>query len=336
MKSAADIKKRIKSVANTQQITKAMEVVSATKMRKAQELALRARPYAFAAFELLAAASKKMKEGEALPALLTGNKSKKTLAVIIASDKGLAGSLNANVMRKALGFLSSAPVRHPEAEGSPAGVPVVEIPRLRDDAGIDIVSVGKKGKEYFAYRGYNIVKEFVGHSDYVDLAEMVDLHDFISSEFLAGNYGKVVFVYTNFLSTLRQEPVVRQVLPIKRENLLGMIEGLVPKTGKLSETKDLLEIPRLRNDGEGNEYLFEPSREAVVKQLVDRLFKMQLYHIQLESNASEHSARMVAMKTASDNAGEIVDDLTLIYNKGRQAKITQEIMEITSGSDAIN
>ena len=309
MKSAADIKKRIKSVANTQQITKAMEVVSATKMRKAQELALKARPYAFAAFELLAAATRKMKQGEKMPELLTGNKSKKTLAVIIASDKGLAGSLNANVMRKALALVGELKAAGP----------------------LDLASVGKKGKEYFSYRGYNIVKEFVGHSDYVDLAEMNDLHDFISSKFLDATYGKVVFVYTNFLSTLRQEPVVRQVLPIKRENLLGMIEGLVPKTGKFSEQRATSNALRAEES-----FLFEPNREIVIKQLVDRLFRMQLYHIQLESNASEHSARMVAMKTASDNAGEIVDDLTLIYNKGRQAKITQEIMEITSGSDAIN
>jgi len=306
MKSAADIKKRIKSVANTQQITKAMEVVSATKMRKSQDLALRARPYAFAAFELLAAASEKMKQGEVLPALLLPNESKKTLAVIIASDKGLAGSLNANVMRKALGAVSD----------------------LKAAGEVDLVSVGKKGREFFSYRGYSFVKEFVGHGDFVDITEMNELHNFISEQFLAGVYGRVLFVYTNFLSTLRQEPVVRQVLPISRNNLHEMIEGLVQDKGRFSElaTDDSLLA---------TEYLFEPSRKEVLGELADRLFKMELYHIQLESNASEHSARMVAMKTASENAEEIVDDLTLVYNKGRQAKITQEIMEITSGSDAV-
>jgi F-type H+-transporting ATPase subunit gamma len=307
MKSAADIKKRIKSVANTQQITKAMEVVSATKMRKSQDLALKARPYAFAAFELLAAASTKMKAGEKLPALLMENDSKKTLAVIIASDKGLAGSLNANVMRKALATIND----------------------LKAAGEVDLVSVGKKGREFFSYRGHSFVKEFVGHGDFVDITEMGELHDFISEQFLTGVYGKVVFVYTNFLSTLRQEPVVRQVLPISRGNLNEMIEGLTPDKGKYSDSK----LAAAREEREP--YLFEPSREEVLKELTDRLFKMELYHIQLESNASEHSARMVAMKTASENAEEIVDDLTLIYNKGRQAKITQEIMEITSGSDAV-
>lgn len=307
MPSLSDVQKRIKSVKNTKQITKAMEVVSATKMRKSQDLALKARPYAFAAFELLAAASRKMKPGEKLPALLMENESNKTLAIIIASDKGLAGSLNANVMRKAL-----ATVNDLKAAGE-----------------VDLVSVGKKGREFFSYRGHSFVKEFVGHGDFVDITEMNELHDFISEQFLTGVYGKVVFVYTNFLSTLRQEPVVRQVLPISRGNLNEMIEGLTPDKGKYSDSK----LAAVREEREP--YLFEPSREEVLKELTDRLFKMELYHIQLESNASEHSARMVAMKTASENAEEIVDDLTLIYNKGRQAKITQEIMEITSGSDAV-
>jgi F-type H+-transporting ATPase subunit gamma len=305
MASLSDLQKRIKSVKNTRQITKAMEVVSATKMRKAQELALSARPYAFAAFELLASASRKLKEGESLPMELSGNKSKKTLAVIIASDKGLAGSLNANVMRRAHKLIEE----------------------LKAQGQTDLATVGKKTRDYFTFRKYPIVKEFLGHGDYVDIAEMAELHDFISSKFLDKTYGKVVFVYTNFLSTLRQEPVVRQVLPIKRENLNEMIEGLVPKTGRFSEATSY--------QLQANSYLFEPSREKVIAQLVDRLFKMTLYHIQLESNASEHSARMVAMKTASDNAAEIVDDLTLIYNKGRQAKITQEIVEITGGAEGV-
>ncbi len=305
MPSLSDTQKRIKSVKNTRQITKAMEVVSATKMRKAQELALKARPYAFAAFELLAAASKKLSKGEKLPVQLLGNDSKKTLAIIIASDKGLAGSLNANVMRKA-----HAVVNELKAKGE-----------------VDLAAVGKKASAYFSFRKFPIVKEFTGQGDFVDITEMNDLHDFINASYLDGTYGKVVLVYTNFLSTLRQEPVVRQVLPIKRENLNQMIEGLVPQTGKFSQIAN--------RQAQSEEFLFEPSREKVLKELVDRIFRMQLYHIQLESNASEHSARMVAMKTASDNAGEIVEDLTLIFNKGRQAKITQEIMEITSGSDAV-
>lgn len=306
MASLSDTQKRIKSVKNTRQITKAMEVVSATKMRKAQELALRARPYAFAAFELLASASAKLDPKEKMPELLTGNRSKKTLAIVIASDKGLAGSLNANVMRKAHKLIEE----------------------LKTQGELDLATVGKKASGYFSFRKVPIVKEFIGHGDFVDITEMAELHDFISSEFLKKTYGKVVFVYTNFLSTLRQEPVVRQVLPITRENLTTMITGLIPERGKYSE--QWREIPQ-----EPAPYLYEPSRGRVIRELTDRLFKMELYHIQLESNASEHSARMVAMKTASENAEEIVDELTLIYNKGRQAKITQEIVEITGGAEAV-
>lgn len=306
MASSADIKKRIKSVANTKQITKAMEVVSATKMRKAQELALHARPYAFAAFDLLANASATLSAKEKLPTILIGNNAKRTLAVVVASDKGLAGSLNANVMRKAHALLNE----------------------LKQKGDTDLVTVGKKTRDYFAFRKIPIVKEFMGHGDYVDIAEMTELHDFVFNSFVEANYGRVVFVYTNFLSTLRQEAVVRQALPVTRENLDELIEGLVPERGRFSEEKREASV-------EPEPYLYEPSRERVIEELADRLFKMMLYHMQLEANASEHSARMVAMKTASENAEEIVEELTLIYNKTRQAKITQEIVEITGGAEAV-
>lgn len=333
MPSLSDTQKRIRSVKNTKQITKAMEVVSATKMRRAQELALRARPYAFTAFDLLANASKRLSAKEKLPALLAGNDSKKTLAIVIASDKGLAGSLNANVMRKAHAALSSF------IKGGGAAAPedlqskslTTSGPLPFEKGEVDLATVGKKTRDYFAFRKFEIVKEFVGHGDYVDIAEMNELHDFILKSYADGVYGKVVFVYTNFLSTLRQEAVVRQALPIIQENLNELIVGLAPEKGRFSE----LSTADHRPPADPEPYLYEPSRARVISELADRLFKMMLYHIQLEANASEHSARMVAMKTASENAEEIVDNLTLVYNKGRQAKITQEIVEITSGSDAV-
>ena len=309
MPSLSDVQKRIKSVKNTKQITKAMEVVSATKMRRAQELALNARPYAFSAFDLLANASAKLSAKEKLPVLLTGNDSSKTLAIVVASDKGLAGSLNANVMRKAHAVVNE----------------------LKANGELDLATVGKKTRDYFAFRKFPIIKEFIGHGDYVDIAEISDLHDFIFKAYADGVYGKVVFVYTNFLSTLRQEAVVRQALPITREALNELVAGLVPEKGRFSN----LQTANYKLPTDIEPYLYEPGRERVIQELADRLFKMMLYHMQLEANASEHSARMVAMKTASENAEEIVDEITLIYNKGRQAKITQEIVEITSGSDAV-
>lgn len=305
MESLNDTKKRIKSVQSTRQVTKAMEVVSATKMRKSQDSALKARGYAFSAFELLANLDKyesKMKK----PALFVRPKgAKKTLLIVVASDKGLAGSLNSNVLKKALTW-RQAEIQKGE---------------------IDLIVAGKKARDFFKFRNVAIKKHFFGHGDFADFDEVKDLTEFLKLEFLSGEYARVVMIYTNFRSTLKQEAVVREVLPLKEKGLLQMVEGLVPEKGKHSEMKDM----KVRTQ----DYLFEPSPEKVFEELTYRLFQMMMYHVILESNASEHSARMVAMKTASENAQEIADDLTLIYNKGRQAKITQELVEITSASDAI-
>ena len=301
MKSAAEVKRRIKSVTNTAQITKAMEVVSATKMRRSQQTALNARPYAFSAFELLASALRKQK-GVAEPKLFAKSKGKKTLLVVVTSDKGLAGSLNANVLRKAQPLVTGTDV--------------------------EVVAVGKKAHGFFTHRKLKVVKEFFGHGDYADYAEVKDITAYLTEQFLTGEYKQVVVAYTNFVSTLKQEAVVRQVLPLSQNGLKEMIEGITPVAGRFSDAKSY--------SLQAHSYLFEPSPETVMNGLVDRLFQMQIYHIILEANASEHSARMVAMKTASENAEEIADGLNLLFNKQRQAKITQELVEITSGSDAVN
>jgi len=306
MESIFDIQKRIKSVSNTQQITKAMEVVSATKMRKSQELALNAREYAFTAFELLANVSKFDKDkkgGVKMPELFLTNDSKKKLLLVVTSDKSLAGSLNSNVVKKAYKY-------------------------YQDNPNLDLVVVGKKARDFFAHRGVTAKKVFIGHGDFVDFDQVKELVDYLKEGFLDKSYCGVVAVYTNFISTLKQEPVTRELLPLSEISLIEMVSGLSPERGRYAD-KRRVEL------GE-DEYLFEPSRQEVLNQLVSRLFQMEIYHITLEANASEHSARMVAMKTASENAQDLVDDLTLEFNKRRQAKITQEIMEITSGSDAIS
>lgn len=304
MESLNDIKKRIKSVKNTRQITKAMEVVSATKMRKSQERALKARGYAFTAFELLANLDRY--EGRVVkPALFVRPKTgTRTLFIVITSDKGLAGSLNSNVLKKALAYY-----------------------KTQQEKGIDVVVAGKKARDFFRFRGVSIKKEFFGHSDFADFNEAKELTDFVKEAFLAGEYRKVVALYTNFKSTLKQEVSLREILPLSEPSLKEMIEGLTPEKGRYAQEKG----ERVKVQ----EYMFEPSPQEVFDELSDRLFQMLIYHIILEANASEHSARMVAMKTASENAQEIVDGLTLEFNKGRQAKITQELVEITSGSDAV-
>lgn len=310
MESLNDIKKRIKSVQSTRQVTKAMEVVSATKMRKSQESALKARGYAFAAFELLANLDK-YEASIKKPALFVRPKAPKTLLVVVASDKGLAGSLNSNVLKKALAWYTK---EHGITNGT-----------------VDLVVAGKKASAFFKFRNIAIKKHFFGHGDFADFNEVQDMTEFIKLEFLSGAYGRVMIIYTNFRSTLKQEAVVREILPLKEKGLQEMIEGLTPEKGRHSEATSY-KLPAKSS----TDYLFEPSPEKVFTELTTRLFQMMVYHIILESNASEHSARMVAMKTASENAAEIVEDLTLIYNKGRQAKITQELVEITSATDAIS
>ncbi len=310
MESLNDIKKRIKSVQSTRQVTKAMEVVSATKMRKSQESALKARGYAFSAFELLANLDKyesKMKKPELFVRPMDA---KKTLLIVVASDKGLAGSLNSNVLKKALAW------HQKENQGGHT---------------VDLVVAGKKARDFFKFRNIAIKKHFFGHGDFADFDEVQDLSEFVKLEFLSRQYSRVVMIYTNFRSTLKQEAVEREILPLKENGLKEMIEGLTPDRGRYSEAHSSQLKVKSSLD-----YLFEPSPEKVFKELTYRLFQMMIYHIILESNASEHSARMVAMKTASENAEELADDLTLLYNKGRQAKITQELVEITSASDAIN
>lgn len=304
MESLNDIKKRIRSVKNTRQITKAMEVVSATKMRKSQERALKARGYAFSAFELLASLDKY--DGKvAKPELFICPKgAKKTLLVVITSDKGLAGSLNSNVLKRGL----------------------TQFKKETDTT--DLVVAGKKARDFFKFRGIEAKQTFLGHSDFGDISEIKHLSDYLSAQFLTGGYARVVAVYTNFRSTLKQEAAVREVLPLSESSLMELIRGLTPEAGRFSGMNEL--------KAHAQDYLFEPSPKEVFEALASRLFQMLVYHIILEANASEHSARMVAMKTASENAAEIVDDLTLEYNKGRQAKITQELVEITSGSDAVN
>ena len=342
MAALNDIKKRISSVGNTRKITKAMEVVSATKMRKSQERALKARGYAFTAFELLAnlEQNKEVKK----PALFMRPKGKKTLLIVITSDKGLAGSLNSNVLRKALAFLADQ--RRLLDDRADEAYSAKSATSQRESAACDVIVAGKKAHAFFKFRNVPVAKAFFGHGDFADFDEVKELTEFVKTAFLSGDYQRVVAIYTNFRSTLKQEAVIREVLPLKNQNLWEFIEGLAPEHGRYADERrgaaderrsDLRKSAVSANlcSSASSEYLFEPSPQTVYRELAERLFQMIIYHVILEANASEHSARMVAMKTASENAAEIVDDLTLLYNKGRQSKITQELVEITSGSDAV-
>lgn len=299
------IKARIKTTKNIQQITKAMEAVSAVKMRKSEAAALKGRPFALYALQILRRIEKTVgKKIKRSSPLFKVREIKKRLLVVIASDKGLAGSFNGNVLKKA-GVFADA---HKESTS--------------------VVAIGKKAKEFFERRGFPIVKSFEGIGDMVELSEAKPISDFIVSLFIKEEFDHIDVIYTNFVSALKQEVVLRPLLPLHEKTVKEVIENIVPETGKYSHFKHGI----LEDKGE---YIFEPSPEQIIHELVPSLVTIEIFHSILEANASEHAARMVAMKNASTNAKEMIGKLTIKYNKERQAQITKELIEIVSGKEAL-
>lgn len=308
MASTRDIQKRIKSVKSIAQITKAMEAVSANRMRKSQSFAIEARPYAVASLEML---ENLLGRTPNLPAILQGRPVKKSLLVIVTGDKGLAGAYNANVLRAADKWVHK--MRHEKKD-------------------FVLITVGKKAKEHFTRKSGDICNSFAGFSDYSKLKETHPIADVVVNGFASGLWDEAFAVYTNFKTTLRQEVAVRKILPVTKEGIVEMVLGVFPEYGRYAPKKgqELVSAPKY-----SLEYIFEPSPEVILSALIPKLLHMHMHHIILEANASEHSARMVAMKNASNNAKDIIGDLTLVYNKVRQAGITRELIEITAGSEAL-
>ena len=308
MPSTKTIKQRIRSVKNTAQITKAMEVVSATKMRRSQEFALKARPYAAASLALMQNLLRRIPEG-IQSALLMKRDVKRSLLLVVTSDKGLAGAFNANIAKKAAQWIAEKRTnRKPYA----------------------LITVGKKSKDYFERREETPVKSFGGYGDYTTPAQTLGVTDAVVSGFLDGSWDEVEAVYTNFRTTLVQEAVMKKILPATPEGLEDAIRGILPESGKFSA--QLLAAADTRYN---YEYKFEPSPAQILDALVPQLIRIHIHHVIIESNASEHSARMVAMKSASDNATELISGLSLAYNKARQAGITRELIEVTAGKEAL-
>ena len=328
MESLQYIKNRLKSVKNIGQITKAMEVVSATKMRKAQEVALHSRPYAFRALELLETIVANIKNQISnikieIP-LTQSREVKNTLVVIVASDRGLAGAFNSQVIRATERLLAGE---------TPPGLPLGEV--QEGFHAFKFIIVGKKASSYALKRGMKVIETFTGFGDYALPEEVAPLAELVVNGFLKGKWDRVMTVSTHFRSTLKQETLVRQLLPLDVSKIAETVKEIIPEHGRYSEARPQEISPRSRLGFETTEYIFEPTPEEAVSALVPHLVNMQLYHLLLEANASEHSARMVAMKTASDNAVDLADGLTLQFNKARQASITKEIIEITSTMNAL-
>ncbi len=317
MESPQSLKKRLKSVSNIGQITKAMELVSATKMRKAQQIALDSRPYAFAAMDLLANLSvlENVKKEE-LPALFEVRKNiKKVLFVLVASDKGLAGAFNSSVFKKF--------EKHFAEDTAHAGEEKL------------FLAVGEKSFAYLSKKNLNIVKKFTQAGDFTTPEQVQPVADFITQGYLKGDFDRVVVISTHFRTALKQEPHVRRVLPIDFDHISDTITEIIPERGKFAELIKEHNISFIPDKNKLKDYLIEPSPKVVLERLAKHLFFMQIYHLVLEANASEHSARRMAMKTASDNAKDLGDRLNLQYNKSRQQKITTEITEISAGAEAL-
>jgi F-type H+-transporting ATPase subunit gamma len=298
-----DIKLKIQSVKKTSTVTRAMEAVSAVKMRKAQERALGGRAYAAAALTILERLSSSQ-EIKVHP--LAQTREGKSLVVIITSDKGLAGALNSNVIR--------ATERELESRG------------LNAD-NVIMIALGRRGGDYFLNRGYVVRAKHENVSDGIAEDEMRFVTDSILEMHTKGEITSCLIAYMNFLSTFEQKAVVRQILPLTPQMINDMVVGIVPAKGKYAGIGAGEKHP--------STYTIEPDVESIIDILMPRLLNIAVYHGLLEAKASEHSARMVAMKSATDKAKEMARDLTRKFNKVRQAAITREVSEITSGIEAM-
>jgi F-type H+-transporting ATPase subunit gamma len=291
MPSTRDIRRRIKSVKNTAQITKAMQMVASSKMRKAQLAALSGRPYATLMNNVLASVTHGA--GDFTNPLIEKREVKKRAVIVISTDKGLCGALNSNLLREAAKFDKNTTV---------------------------YVCAGRKGSQFIARTKRQLAAEFT-YKDAPLFAEARAISRFAQDLYLKGDADEVVVLYTNFINTLTQKPEARTLLPI------GKITALDADVHGHGEDKELARS--------NIEYLFEPDPGAVLGGLLPHYVNFQVFQFLLEAKASEHSARMVAMKSATDNAKQIIKDLTLEYNKLRQANITKELLEITTAQMAM-
>lgn len=294
------IKNKIISTKKTGQVTKAMESVSAVKMRKSQERAFQGRPYVHAALRILGRLAK-ADHGMQHPLTIVRTEGA-VLAVIVTSDKGLAGSVNSAVLKQ---------VEH----------------LFTEYATVDVIAVGRKAVEFAAREKKTTLGTYINLSDHVTVDDVYDISSKALEAFRTGTYQKVVVIYQNFISTFEQMPVVRQVLPVATDEINDVMRGIKPKTGKFSS--DRLEADVFAP------YKVEPSPEEVLDVLLPQLVQVMFYHALVESKASEHSARMVAMKNATDKSKEMVKALTIKFNSKRQAAITAEVAEITAGVESM-
>jgi F-type H+-transporting ATPase subunit gamma len=289
MANTRAIKRRIRSVATTQKTTNAMQLVAASKMRRAQARALAARPYSLRMRTVLgdlASQEADNPDDEALHPLLIKRPVQRATLIIVSPNRGLCGGLPGNLNRAAGAFA------------------------LMHGTSTAIIAVGKKGRDFFARAGYSLIAEFLELGDYPSLADTMPVSRIAIDDFQQQRTDGVFLAYSEFVNTVTQRPVIQQILPVEPP-AEEEIQGRMPQ------------------------YIFEPSASAVLDELLPRYVEMQVYNAVLENAASEQSARMVAMRNATDAARDMIDSLTLALNKARQDQITAELLDIVGGAAAI-
>jgi len=287
MPGSKEIRNKIKSVQNTRKITKAMEMVAASKMRRAQDRMRMARPYAEKIRNVAAHISHANPEYRH-PFLIERDTVKRVGIIVVTTDKGLCGGLNTNVLRLALGAMKEW-----EAQGE----------------GIEVCAIGNKGLGFMQRLNAQVVSHVTGLGDRPHMEKLIGAVKVMLDGYSEDRFDRLMIFYTRFINTMKQEPVMEQLLPLSGEKL-GTPEG-------------------------SWDYIYEPEARAVLDQILTRYIEGLIYQAVAENMASEQSARMVAMKAASDNAGTVIDELTLVYNKTRQASITKELSEIVGGAAAV-
>ncbi|MFA5188851.1 MAG: ATP synthase F1 subunit gamma [Patescibacteria group bacterium] len=300
MPNTKDIRHRIKSIGNTKKITKAMEMVASSKMRRAVNSVLATRPYSSLAWQLILNVAQKIKI-QRHPLLRNRKEIKKMAVVLITSNRGLCGSFNQQVIKTAVEYIKQQK-------------------SLKENLEVELICLGKKGARAMSRSGQKVAAEFIKPDILKDSEEIRPIQKMILTDFLQKKYDQIALVYTDYVSALKQVPRVKQILPIKtiRDKFLGEIGDVIQENKK-----------------ESFEYLFEPKPQIILDVLLPRLLEVQIYQAVLESNAAEHSARMLAMRNANEAAGDMISELTLAYNQLRQAAITREIAEIAGGKAAL-
>lgn len=299
----------MKAIKATKQVTKAMELVAASKMRRAVQNAVLLRKYALAAWTLL----QKISRGHrgAHPWLVE-RPVRRVLAILATSDRGLCGSLNAQISRSVANYVAACKEMHGFEQ-------------------LDFIAIGRKGQQFLKRAGQNVIAVFPAFSNHPSFKDVLPVARMAIAGFADGSYDHVVLLYAEFLSALAQEPVAKLLLPFSESELRKMIRNRFMRKRVTKEEEAAIGAVA----DHAAEYLFEPSEAEILSRILPQLTEMQIYQAILESAASEHSARMLAMHNATENAADILDDLTLTYNQTRQANITAELAELSGAAAAL-